>query len=162
MLTSDKMASGLRSSNNNVDKQMKNDRNWNKLNFGDLINNSSYIHMHNCGVWDSGISNIDLYLQMQYVSQLHARCMLDNDASAQIYKYLFNASSKWCVHGRVYCTGVLLVIFILSRVDESIQKLKEHIESSLRALCERPQDRTYALVVAHSIAIPSSKNTLTQ
>ena len=44
------MASDLRSSNNNVNKQMKNDRNWNKLNSGDLINNSSYIYMHNCGV----------------------------------------------------------------------------------------------------------------
>ena len=155
------MASGLRSGSNNLDKQVKKDKNCDKSNSGDLINNPSNISMHDCCVYESGISKIDLYLQCNTChSYMHGACW-DNDASAQIYEYLLNASSNGCVHVRVYCHRCANRD-ILSKVDERIQKLEERIESSLRALSERPQDRTYATVAAQNIAIPSNANPLTQ
>ena len=112
---------------------MKEDRICDKSNSGDLINDRSNISKFDCCVCESVISKIDLYLQRNTChSYMHGTCW-DNDASAKKYEYLFNASSKACVHVCVYCHRCANHD-ILSKVNEYIPKLEERNKSSLRAL----------------------------
>ena len=79
------MTSGVKSGSNILDKQVKEDRNCEISNSGDLINNPSNISMHDYCICESGISKFDFYLQCNSChSYMHGACW-DNDASAQIF-----------------------------------------------------------------------------